>query len=260
MKKAVFFDIDGTLWDSRNFIPESTGKAVEALRKNGHLTFICSGRTRAFIQSPALLGLGFDGIVSGCGTMIEYRGKELFLKELDPALVAFTVESVRSCGFRPILEGARYLYMDDDEFADDAYGKKVMRDCGGRLRSILGYWGKWEISKLSCATDHADRARCFAMLSEYYDYCIHNENVAEFLPKGYHKGSGIENLCELLDLDIADTYAFGDSVNDLSMFEAAGISVAMGSGSEEAKNAADYVTDSLYDDGIWNACRHFSLI
>ncbi len=260
MKKAIFFDIDGTIWDFKNFIPESTRKAVKALRENGHLTFICSGRTRAFIQDPALFALGFDGIVSGCGTMIEYGGKVLFLKELDNDLVSHTIKTVRSCGFRPILEGASWLYMDDDEFGADDYGKKVIRETRGKLRSIRDYWGKWEVSKLSCATDHADRARCFNLLSDYYDYCIHNNNVAEFLPKGYHKGSGIEKICSLLDIDIADTVAFGDGVNDLDMFRTAGTSVAMGNGSSEAKNAADYVTDSLYDDGILKACRHLSLI
>ena len=29
---------------------------------------------------------------------------------------------------------------------------------------------------------------------------------------------------------------------------------------EELKQAADYVTDPIGEDGIWNACRHFGLI
>lgn len=41
--KAIFFDIDGTLWDEKFQIPESTKKAFEMLKNNGHLTFICSG-------------------------------------------------------------------------------------------------------------------------------------------------------------------------------------------------------------------------
>ena len=41
---------------------------------------------------------------------------------------------------------------------------------------------------------------------------------------------------------------------------AAGVGVAMGSANDEAKEAADYVTTDLLDDGIWNACRHFALI
>ena len=39
MKKAVFFDIDGTLWDFKMNIPESTKKALKELRKNGYYAF-----------------------------------------------------------------------------------------------------------------------------------------------------------------------------------------------------------------------------
>ena len=48
---AIFFDIDGTLWDKENHIPQSTKDAIRQLRKNGHQTFLCSGRTRIFINS-----------------------------------------------------------------------------------------------------------------------------------------------------------------------------------------------------------------
>ena len=75
--KALFFDIDGTIWNRQNYIPESTRKAFETLRKNGHKTFINTGRSMAYIQYEPLISLGFDGIISGCGTMIEYNGKIL---------------------------------------------------------------------------------------------------------------------------------------------------------------------------------------
>ena len=78
MKKAVFFDIDGTLWDFKMNIPESTKKALKELRKNGYYAFLCSGRSRSNIKSPKLLALGFDGIVAASGTHIEFEGEKLF--------------------------------------------------------------------------------------------------------------------------------------------------------------------------------------
>ena len=260
MKKAVFFDIDGTIWNAKNEIPESTVKAIRGLRENGNLAFICSGRCRSYLQNPKLLGIGFDGVVSGCGTMAEYGGKTIFYKKLDNELVAHTINTVRKFGLRPILEGREYLYLDMEEFRDDYYGKKLSAEMGERLLSISGEWGKWEISKLSCATDHADREGCFAALEEYYDYMVHNSYVVEMVPKGYHKGTGILRVCELLGIDVKDTFAFGDSANDLGMLRTAGTGVAMGNASEEVKAAADYVTTPMMEDGIWNACRHLGLI
>ena len=75
-RKILFFDIDGTLWTMDGHIPESTREAIRKVRENGHLVFINSGRTRGYIRDPKLFSLGLDGIVSGCGTMIECAGTE----------------------------------------------------------------------------------------------------------------------------------------------------------------------------------------
>ncbi len=259
-RKAVFFDIDGTIWNLNNEIPESTIKAIRRLRENGHLAFLCSGRSRAFIQAPKLFDIGFDGVVSGCGTMIEYGGQTVFYKKLDVELVANTLHTVRKYGLRPILEGREYLYMDDAEFETDNYGRKLKAEMGGRLLTIAGEWGRWEVSKLSCATDNADGEKCFSELEAYYDFMIHDVPVAEFVPKGFHKGTGIAKVCEILGMDMTDTFAFGDSANDIGMLRDAGIGVAMGNGSDAVKEAADYVTDAMMENGIWNACKHFELI
>ena len=54
--------------------------------------------------------------------------------------------------------------------------------------------------------------------------------------------------------------AIGDGENDIGMISYAGIGVAMGNASDEVKNAADYVTDTVDEDGLANALRHFGLI
>lgn len=260
MKKAVFFDIDGTLWDFRNQIPRSTVTAIQALRKNGHYAFICSGRSRAYIRHPDLFAIGFDGLVAGCGTHVELDGVRIYKKLIDRELAIHTVETVRSYGFRPILEGPEYLYFDDADFGNDIYGQKLKRELGSQLMSIEDNYGDWVINKLSCATNDADREGCFAALEEYYTYLIHNSSVVECVPKGHTKATGIAKMCEALDIDRSDTFAVGDSVNDLAMLEYAGVGIAMGNGSDEAKASADYVTSDLQDDGIYNAMLHFGLI
>lgn len=260
MRKAVFFDVDGTLWDSENRIPESTVTAVRALREQGHYAFICSGRARAYIISPELLSMGFDGVLAACGTHVELGGEVIFERLIDQELAIHTVDTVRKYGFRPILEGPENLYMDNEDFAHDPFGQKLMRELKEHLLGVSEHYGKWEFNKLSCATDHADREGCFAALAGDYTFHIHNDSVAEFVPKGFTKATGIMKVCEYLGIDRADTIAFGDSVNDLEMLEYAGTGVAMGNADERAKAKADYVTSRLHDDGIYNGLRHLGLI
>jgi hypothetical protein len=63
-----------------------------------------------------------------------------------------------------------------------------------------------------------------------------------------------------MELDFRHTIAFGDGGNDSSMIKAAGLGVAMGNALESLKEAADYTTTSVDEDGVLNALRHFGLV
>ncbi len=259
-RKICFFDIDGTIWNVKNEIPESTIAAIRALQKNGHLAFLCTGRTRAYIHNPDLLNIGFDGIVSGCGTMIEYQGETIFYKNLKPELVERTLRVIQRYGFSPVLEGREYLYLDQEDFTRSFYAEKLAEELGERMRPLKADWGSWDISKLTCACDGGDIAACAEELKEDFAAFVHRDIAFELVPIGYNKGTGLCKVCELLEIDVADSYAFGDSANDLDMLNSAGTGIAMGNGTDEAREAADYITTDMMDHGIWNACKHFGLI
>ena len=259
---VLFFDIDGTIWDYKNDIPDSTIEGIRRARAKGHKCFLNSGRARAFINNEKLLGIGFDGIVSACGTRIEHEGKVIYSKLVEKADAVRTVETVRKYGFKPILEGHTYLYMEQEDFLGDMFAEKVIREMGDKLRGIDECWGEWEMHKLSCATEvpEEDRLKCFDELSDIYDLMIHDTRVVEMVPKGFNKGTGIEKVCELLGEDVKNTFAFGDSINDKEMLLTAGVGVAMGNSRGNTRDFADYVTDDLYNDGIFKALNHFGLI
>ena len=54
--------------------------------------------------------------------------------------------------------------------------------------------------------------------------------------------------------------AFGDGGNDVPIVRDVGVGVAMGNACEELKSVADYITESVDEDGIENALLHFGLI
>ncbi|MCR5342168.1 MAG: HAD-IIB family hydrolase [Butyrivibrio sp.] len=259
---VLFFDIDGTLWNYKNEINEKTIEAIRTASANGHKCFINTGRARAFVTNEKLLSIGFDGIVSACGTMIEYNGEVVYNRLIPTEDAIRSIETVREYGFKPILEGPNHLYLELEDFQGDMYGDKVIKEMGDKLRGIDECWGKWEIQKMSCATEVPieKRDECFDKLSDLYEYMIHSDKVVEMVPKGFNKGVGIKEVCDLLGEDIKNTFAFGDSINDKEMLLAAGVGVGMGETYHDLTEFADYITAPLDDDGIWKAMKHFELI
>ena len=84
--------------------------------------------------------------------------------------------------------------------------------------------------------------------------------VFEAVIPGTSKEKGIKKLCDYLKVDMKDTYALGDSANDIEMIKCVGTGIAMGNGSNSLKEVSDYVTDHIHKDGLYNALKHFELI
>ena len=71
------------------------------------------------------------------------------------------------------------------------------------------------------------------------------------------KGNAVKFLAKMYGLELGEVLAIGDQNNDIEMVETAGIGVAMGNGTEEIKKAADYVTDTVQNDGFVKAIDKF---
>ena len=261
MKKAVFFDIDGTLWNQQMQIPESTVSAVQQLRENGHYAFICSGRSRANIRDQRLLGIGFDGVIAACGTHIDFHGKKEYEKLFSAEQTAHVIEVLRKYQMPMVLEGPDYIYVDEEDFPDDPYVLYLRRELGEHLKTIPMHAEEIVINKLSCSIKAADIAQVKKELGTEFDMIVHHDGgIAEIVPAGYSKATGIEKVCEIFNILHENTYAFGDSANDLEMLSYVEHSVAMGNGTKEAKEAAEYVTDDIDSDGILKGLLHYGLI
>lgn len=76
---------------------------------------------------------------------------------------------------------------------------------------------------------------------------------------GVTKGSGLLALAEKLGLRRDQVMAVGDSGNDLSMIEDAGLGVAMGNATPEILAAADAVTADNNHDGVALAIEKYAL-
>ncbi len=84
------------------------------------------------------------------------------------------------------------------------------------------------------------------------DYVLYSDNYSDYyfleaFSAKANKKAGIELLRKM---GYDKIVAFGDNYNDLGMFEAADLSVAVGNACLDVKNAADIVIDKNSDDGV----------
>ncbi len=263
MRKAVFFDIDGTIWDEKQQMPDSTRKAFKKMKERGHYLFISSGRTRVFIPDKALMPLGFDGILAGCGTYGEFQGEVKFYHRIPLEEIQRVNDFLRALGAAYILEGRYFLYLDEERFPkDSSFPQEMKQEMGDRMIRVTGNEERLEVSKfcVNYLEDATKQKELECVLEPDYAVIHRGGNFMEIVPRGFHKATGIQEICRLLGIAHENTYSFGDSTNDLDMLEYTAHSVAMGDGMQQAKDAAEYVTAPLWEDGIYLACQHYGLI
>ena len=159
------------------------------------------------------------------------------------------------------------MYYNLDEYTSDIdwFADLITQELGDKLLPIRGNEHNLHFNKISAKrTPGCNPEKLCQELSLWYDYIIHSGSFVgrtiEFVMKGCSKGLAISVMSNVLGYEKRDVIAFGDSNNDLPMFQAAGFKVAMGNGSENLKSQADYVTGALEDGGIRQALESLNLI
>ncbi len=259
-KKIIFFDIDGTLYDPVLGVTDLTKQAIKELLEKGHIPVICTGRTKAMVPDY-LTDMGFLGVLAGAGTYVEYNGKVIHNKIMGPEIGDSTIALLKESGIHYILEGPENIYIDGENNADEYQRviKFAKKYAGDRLRTIQE--GDYIINKFTCApgvTGSLEKAE--KKLREDYHFTLHIDGNFEMTPKGYDKSTGIRLLLEYLKADRKDTYAFGDSTNDLEMLQYVEYGIAMGNSYPQVLEAARYKTLTIQEDGIYYGLKEFGLI
>ena len=79
------------------------------------------------------------------------------------------------------------------------------------------------------------------------------------VPKNCSKATGMQQLVDYLQMDMKDTIAFGDSLNDLPMMQAANIAVGMGNGTS-LHPYVTFITKDIKENGIYEAMKQLNLL
>ncbi|WP_141680443.1 MULTISPECIES: Cof-type HAD-IIB family hydrolase [Bacillales] len=81
----------------------------------------------------------------------------------------------------------------------------------------------------------------------------------ELNPLGVSKASALQELCGLLNIEMSQVIAVGDSLNDIAAIREAGLGVAMGNAQEAVKEAADFITFTNNEHGVAEVIKRYVL-
>ena len=276
-KKIIFIDVDGTLLNYENHLPESADAAIKEARKNGHRVYICTGRSKAEVYDY-LWDIGLDGMIGGNGSYVEDGDTVVMHQLMSKEDSKHVVDWLKSRNLEFYLESNNGLFASENfEQAGNPvikeYSKRKGKDNADQLtvRDVFpemifgGELYRDDLNKvsfiLSSYQDHLDSIEEFPNLKPgTWGGAGEIALFGDLGVKDITKAHAIDELLKYLGAHIEDTYAFGDAKIDIPMLEYCHTGIAMASGGDEIKAMADYVTDGVDEDGLYKAFVHFGLI
>ena len=270
MERAIlFFDIDGTvLSEVTKEVPQSAIEAMEKARAEGHLLFINTGRTICSIPTE-VRKFQFDGYLCGCGTYLTEHDEVLLKSSIEKQRGIELLRKAKECNLGVIAEGQEDCYFPGHISRFD------------RLESTRRYFASRGIGiEQSLESERFEYDKLFVYVDDKSDFDsfreylgddmeeIPAENYIEEMRKkraerggrGRRDGRGEDGIMEKYGLDASRAYVFGDSSNDLAMFEYAEHAIAMGRHDSVLDPHAEFVTKTVENDGIAYAMKHYGLI
>ncbi|HIY03381.1 MAG TPA: Cof-type HAD-IIB family hydrolase [Candidatus Anaerotignum merdipullorum] len=268
MKKyrMIFSDMDGTLLKNATEISEKNVEMIGKAVACGIDFVICTGRgvygVEKFLDQLHLMGRPGYVICQNGAAVYRLEDMQMILKH------SFSADVLR-----PVVETARrmgvevYLY-DDRTFLTEKVTREVQDYCRvmhADMRVLpdgLAYDGHFTKCLLSGSAEHlkAVRAAVEPLVKQELNCFYSGPEYLEFVKKGVSKGNALRETAQKAGVPLSQVIAIGDSDNDLSMIQAAGLGIAVANGQAHVKAAADYITETTcQQDAVADVIQRFIL-
>ena len=258
MIKMIATDIDGTIIKSD--FTDGVINCVKKLTEAGIKVVLVTGRMHCSTRYVAReLGLKTP-IVSYQGGLIKsYDGTTLYQRNL-PNMYA-----------QPIIKWARNnnihlnLYMDDKLYVEEDNDTIKQYVEGKHIEYTVCSFDDLELNDINkiLAIDYKDEQKVNLWVEELQEtypalYIVKSTPYfCEISNKDAKKSAGVDYLRKLWKFDKSEVLAIGDQNNDIELLKSGGIAVAMGNATDELKAVADFVTDTVDNDGFVKAVEKF---
>lgn len=267
MIELLAIDLDGTLIDEQMEIPDPVREAVVQVQQEGVIVTIATGRMFE-ATLPFARDLHIEApLICYQGGLIQTPGSDapLYRATMDAGLVRQALSWTAGVSDR---DWHIALYADDALFiAEQRYPESFYRDLLGQnlrwvddLDSVLRHH---EPVKFLFIADPQEADRIEAAMRQRFEGQMEivrsHANFVEGNPLGVSKGDALGRLSRHKGVDQARVMAIGDQGNDVTMIRWAGVGVAMGNGSPEAKAVADWIAPPFSAHGVVAAIERFIL-
>lgn len=274
--KLIFIDIDGTLFNhKKDDIPESAKEAILNAKSKGHKIFLSTGRPYADIDKE-ILDLPLDGMIVSCGAVVYVENKPIYCKTYPQKELINLIQFMSNNNIGFSLDGIHKNYLSEEAFIclsglmfknneDSELSRAMMAKNNCFPFEEMKEQDLKEVVKISIFTKNKESCeKLFQKIPDSLTGFMYKNNHldlynGEISIKGLTKATGLKQITSYLNKAIEDTVAIGDSLNDLDILQAAGLSICMGNGADECKKVADFTTKDISDDGLAYALKHFNL-
>lgn len=260
MIKMIATDIDGTiLKDGLNFSPKMKA-CIKTLQNAGVKIVLVTGRMHcATVPVAKALGLCAPIISYQGGLIKDFENNTLYQKNLDSKIAKEIIEWARKGDIHINLYLDDKLYVEKDNDAVKTYTNGKFIDytvCNFDNLTIEN------VNKI-LAIDYSNADRVTNWVNELkikYPNLYIVKSTPYFCEIGCNeakKSLGVDFLCKMWGFNKEEVLTIGDQNNDIDLVQCGGIGVAMGNGTPELKECADFITDTVENDGFVKAVEKF---
>lgn len=233
--QALFFDLDGTLVSESMVITSKTKESIKTIKDKVKVCIVSGRQKEIVLRYAQELELDYYQICDGGSRVINLHGNTIWKTSINEAVSRNIIDII--CQFEiknfVISENEKTIFSIED------------------IES-------WDISKIAflAMTDEA----CANIINgisnipeiKFFKTKQPQQQVWNIDITHTHgtKFDGVAKVIELYGLNKESTIGIGDGFNDIPLLEATGLKIAMANSPDELKSVADYVTSSVYEDGL----------
>jgi Cof subfamily protein (haloacid dehalogenase superfamily) len=260
--KLAAIDLDDTLLAPDKSISSANKQAVEDLRSAGIHVVLASGRTAESMQRYYdELGLTGPMITNNGAFVKDPAAEEVLLRIALPAdLAGRVINGGLERGFSVVCSLEGEVFASEESPWVNLYESRTgRRDVRHHLPENVKERQIVKIIWLS-SPDRILNGLSSAreLFADSLNYMITEPEYVEFMEKRADKSTGVKTVADFYGVSQAEVLAFGDNNNDVGMLRWAGAGIAVGNGSNSAKNAADFVGPPGREDSFARALAAFS--